>query len=111
MERPKIDTEEETAFHKALLQAMEHMATVVAYMAGATYLFHEASRRAWLTVPGLVLFGLSLMGAQVAARVFVSEVLERYPHIRHRRTIAFAGVLALFAVFASVPIWVYAAVQ
>lgn len=106
MTDPKPFTEPHAAaFHRAYLECMRNMATVVAYALGASFLIHKAPvilGGRWVAVViGMLLYAASFWGAYCAADQLANAVIARHSELRKRRwvllTALMPGALILLA--------------
>jgi hypothetical protein len=100
MERKLIlTTPDESAFHRAFLEAMQNMAMVVAYAFGASYLMRKPpvvfGSSAYFAITGFLIYILALHAAVFTTGLFFSAFVERFPNIRRRKRLFFV----LFAPF------------
>jgi len=108
MTEPKPFAEpHEAAFHKASLECMRNMATVVAYALGASLLIHRApvilgSR--WIAfVVGWLLYVISLWGAYCAIDQLTNAVIARHPYLRKRRWLFIAFLMPCALILLALP--------
>jgi hypothetical protein len=97
----------EAAFHRAYLEGMRNMATVVAYALGASFLIHKAPVLlgshwcAW--VAGIALYVASLGGAFCAVDQLVNALITRHPGLRRRRRFFVIAMLTVALIFIALP--------
>lgn len=108
MTEPKPFTEpHEASFHRAYLECMRNMATVVPYALGASFLIHKmpvilGSRRASWPV-GLLLYAAGVGGAVCAVDQFINALIARHPNLRRRRWLFLALMLPVAFLFIALP--------